>query len=142
MIIRKPYLEAIAKVTARIDIERKARQIWEELGRPEGQDEVIWLEAERQILNPLPDTVCGYPIDKSIPFRRMKPTGVEFYEFGGGHLYVDGKGYYFCRYCDGWIEGKEEWESENSLGPLCGRVGNSISCIRCHNELEFWGAIS
>jgi hypothetical protein len=32
------------------DISARARELWEKYGRPTGQDEEIWLEAERQLL--------------------------------------------------------------------------------------------
>ena len=31
-------------------VEARARELWESYGRPQGQDEKIWLEAERQLL--------------------------------------------------------------------------------------------
>jgi len=33
------------------DIARHARQLWQDRGRPEGQDQELWLEAERQLKN-------------------------------------------------------------------------------------------
>lgn len=32
------------------EVSRRARQLWEEKGRPEGRDVEFWLEAERQVL--------------------------------------------------------------------------------------------
>jgi len=32
------------------DISQRARELWESYDRPQGRDEAIWLEAERQLL--------------------------------------------------------------------------------------------
>jgi hypothetical protein len=37
-------------------ITERARKIWEDYGRPEGRDEEIWLEAERQLSPPAAST--------------------------------------------------------------------------------------
>ena len=31
------------------EVRKKARELWEAAGRPEGKDEEFWLEAERQL---------------------------------------------------------------------------------------------
>ncbi len=35
---------------AHTEISRRATELWESQGRPEGRDQEIWLEAERQLL--------------------------------------------------------------------------------------------
>jgi hypothetical protein len=37
---------------SRDEISSKARELWENYGRPAGRDEEIWLEAERQLHQP------------------------------------------------------------------------------------------
>ncbi len=32
------------------EIAKRARRLWEEYGKPAGRDEMIWLEAERELL--------------------------------------------------------------------------------------------
>lgn len=49
------------------DISRRARELWERHGRPEGRDQEIWLEAERQLLgvDPLVEGKEDAPISSS-----------------------------------------------------------------------------
>lgn len=38
------------KAPTHSEIAQRARRLWQEQGCPEGRDEIIWLEAERQLL--------------------------------------------------------------------------------------------
>lgn len=55
---------------------------------------------------------------------------------------LDLRNFYFCRFCEGWIEGDAYEYRENTIGPLCGRDGTVYSCIRCGHELGFSGRVS
>lgn len=41
--------DQVRRETAHAEIARRARELWEQEGRPAGRDEEIWLEAERQL---------------------------------------------------------------------------------------------
>jgi hypothetical protein len=47
---KNPAEPAVIIPPTHADIARRAAEIWENRGRPEGRDEEIWLEAERQLL--------------------------------------------------------------------------------------------
>jgi hypothetical protein len=58
------------------EIASRARQLWEGYGRPEGRDEQIWLEAERQLLGVDSEVVDlgGGPVAAK-PLRQSTSTG-------------------------------------------------------------------
>ncbi|HEY0944238.1 MAG TPA: DUF2934 domain-containing protein [Opitutaceae bacterium] len=41
--------DRVRREAAHGEIARRARELWEQEGRPVGRDEEIWLEAERQL---------------------------------------------------------------------------------------------
>lgn len=45
-----PAQSASTTTPTQEDISRRAAQLWENYGRPQGRDQEIWLEAERQLL--------------------------------------------------------------------------------------------
>lgn len=50
---------------------------------------------------------------------------------------------YFCeRECKGWIEGRPNRFTENTLAPLSGRQGEVYYCRRCGEEIAFFGIVS
>ena len=49
---------------------------------------------------------------------------------------------FYCQYCEGWIKGQPTEYQEDTLGPLCGRRGIASYCIRCGNEIDFYGVMS
>jgi hypothetical protein len=49
--------------------------------------------------------------------------------------------YYFCRYCDGYIEGVPSQQGEHSGGMLAGQNGHHYLCLRCQRSLEFIGKV-
>lgn len=55
---------------------------------------------------------------------------------------VDSRIFYFCNYCNGWINGHPYEYHEDDIGPLCGRRGIVSSCIRCGHEIAFSGMVS
>jgi len=137
--------EMIVDVLTTLAIRRRAEEIWLEKGRPSGIDEEIWLEAEQDILYPGPRLVEGRFIDPRIKFLKEKPIGKDsrtYHEFSDRNIISDGERYYYCRYCEGWIEGQMSYRREDTIGPLCGRRGEARGCIRCNNELEFFGMYS
>lgn len=77
--------------------------------------------------------------NNALPVLKDLPENAKLY---GGRATVDRKPYYKCTYCDGWIEGSPDSKQENTLGPLCGRCGTVLSCIRCGQEIDFFGVIS
>lgn len=54
----------------------------------------------------------------------------------------DFREFYECKYCDGWIEGSPSSYREDNIGHLCGRRGETFSCIRCGREIGFTGMVS
>ena len=50
--------------------------------------------------------------------------------------------FYYCRFCEGWIEGEPNAYDEDTMGPLCGRRGVASHCKRCGEEINFCGVIS
>jgi hypothetical protein len=50
--------------------------------------------------------------------------------------------YYYCMFCEGWVEGEPYEYTENTIGPLCGRDGLVSACIRCGREIGFSGRVS
>ena len=56
----------------------------------------------------------------------------------------DGKriSYYYCEWCEGWILGHPNRYKEDTLAPLAGRRGTVESCIKCGNEIDFFGVVS
>jgi len=46
---------------------------------------------------------------------------------------------YYCKYCKGWIKGEPNRYQEDTLAPLAGRKGAVEHCIRCGNEINFFG---
>jgi hypothetical protein len=59
-----------------VEIAQRARTLWEGYGRPEGRDEAIWLEAERQLLGVDSEVVDqgGGPVAAK-PLRQSTSTG-------------------------------------------------------------------
>jgi hypothetical protein len=57
-------------------------------------------------------------------------------------LYDTDRYYYYCKECKGYVKGIMNEQGENSLGPLCGRLGKTYNCCRCGWELDFQGCIS
>lgn len=49
---------------------------------------------------------------------------------------------YQCQYCKGWIKGEPNRFREDSLAPLAGRKGTVLHCIRCGEEINFFGMYS
>lgn len=49
------------------------------------------------------------------------------------------KQFYFCKECNGWIEGDPSRLSEHNPGPLAGRSGLTYTCNRCGTEIAFHG---
>ena len=50
------------------EISQRAQQLWENLGRPEGRDEEIWLQAERELQAPAaPTPTSSAPILDELP---------------------------------------------------------------------------
>lgn len=47
------------------EISQKARELWENYGRPAGRDEEIWLEAERALRSPASDPGAQPTTDNS-----------------------------------------------------------------------------
>lgn len=45
-----PAPKDVRNVSVHDEIAREARCLWERYGKPAGRDEMIWLEAERQVL--------------------------------------------------------------------------------------------
>jgi hypothetical protein len=66
------------------------------------------------------------PKDESLPVFEEEPSKEE------------GPSYH-CRYCNGWIKGEPNRFKENTIGPLSGRKGTALHCIRCGNEIDFFG---
>lgn len=52
--------------------------------------------------------------------------------------------FFFCKHCNGWIEGFPEERRLNTMNSfrLSGRRGISFVCIHCQKEISFWGAVS
>ena len=42
-------VDRVRRETSHEEVARRARELWEQYGRPAGRDEQIWLEAERQL---------------------------------------------------------------------------------------------
>jgi len=137
--------EIIVDVLTTLAIRRRAEEIWLDRGRPSEIDEEIWLQAEQDILHPGLRLISGRVIDSRVKFFKEKPIGKDSrtsHEFSDRSIWSDGKQYYYCRYCEGWIEGQMSYSREDTIGPLCGRRGEARGCIRCQNELEFFGMYS
>lgn len=49
---------------------------------------------------------------------------------------------YFCRKCEGWIEGHPNSYREDTMAPLSGRRGTAYHCRRCGEEIAFTGMVS
>lgn len=142
---RKACRELILKVLTDIAIRRRAEQIWEERGKPDRIDQEIWEQAEQEISNPPPPKVWGRPVNTSLKFVKEKPVGKDPHnsiELSKTDVFADGKRWYYCKYCEGWVEGEPWHESEDTIGPLCGRRGHSEVCKRCDNEISFFGMVS
>jgi hypothetical protein len=45
------FQESSSSSSSHEEISRRARELWESRGQPSGQDEAIWLEAERELRN-------------------------------------------------------------------------------------------
>jgi hypothetical protein len=82
------------------------------------------------------------------PTEEMKvlkelPEGVEV-SGDEAILFKDDKvfNWHFCKRCEGWIEGRAGTQSEDTIGPLCGRRGHSTYCLRCGHEISFFGMMS
>jgi hypothetical protein len=54
------------------------------------------------------------------------------------------RNFYYCRCCDGWIEGHMKIEYVNNIQPmaLAGRQGTALVCRRCNYEISFSGMVS
>jgi ribosomal protein L40E len=64
----------------------------------------------------------------------------------GGVLEADARNpyrvMYFCRKCEGWIEGRPNAYREDTMAPLSGRRGTAYHCRRCGTEIAFSGMVS
>ncbi len=49
---------------------------------------------------------------------------------------------YYCPFCNGWIDGEPNRFEEDTLAPLAGRKGTALHCIRCGEEIDFFGMYS
>ena len=45
-----PIHPVVEKAPSHEDIARRAKELWNDYGQPQKQDEAIWLEAERQLI--------------------------------------------------------------------------------------------
>ncbi len=81
--------------------------------------------------------------DESLPLRTDIPvTCTNDVLPWAGFCRVDGKGYYYCRFCKGWVEGEPNEYKVNTLGLLSGRQGTEYCCRRCGNEIDFVGCVA
>jgi hypothetical protein len=46
---------------------------------------------------------------------------------------------YYCPHCKGWVKGEAGFYQEDSFSILAGRRGTVESCMRCGNEIGFFG---
>lgn len=56
------------------DISRRARELWEIRGQPAGQDDAIWLEAERELRRQAAPATATQPPGSSRPAATPKPS--------------------------------------------------------------------
>ncbi len=84
------------------------------------------------------------PKDLRLPVLAELPDGVRELEFPFGYkeAYGQGRRFYSCRYCGGWIEGQPNSFPVNTLGPLSGRQGTEYHCRRCGEQIHFDGIMS
>ncbi|MDX2185850.1 MAG: DUF2934 domain-containing protein [Opitutaceae bacterium] len=65
------------------EISERARDLWQRYGQPEGRDEEIWLEAERQLLgadslvNNADGAVSAKQLEGAAPMQTSTPEGGE-----------------------------------------------------------------
>lgn len=52
------------------EISERAASIWQERGRPSGQDDEIWLEAEKQLSAPLPEGQSEHALEEKAELQR------------------------------------------------------------------------
>lgn len=58
----------------------------------------------------------------------------------GDLLLINYQYYHYCTQCGGWIHGIPVAEHVDTTGgPLTGRCGQVIHCLRCNYELNFIG---
>jgi hypothetical protein len=55
---------------AHAEISERAASIWQERGQPHGQDDEIWLEAEKQLNAPLPEGQSEHALEEKAELQR------------------------------------------------------------------------
>lgn len=88
-----------------------------------------------------------YPKRMDLAVLKEQPEGLDMHFFGPKTVWSKGpplKNWFYCPYCQGWIEGKPHENEINNLDGrrLCGRKGTEFYCIRCAREICFSGMMS
>jgi len=73
-----------------------------------------------------------------IPVLTELPDGVQETKLSSFRMaFGNQKYYHYCSQCGGWLEGEPIQFREDTSGPLCGRKGEVVQCIRLGHEIAF-----